>query len=344
VDSWRSGANPRACLLSHHGPPGSFQKVTPSLIFGAECLLFVVLVNSVFRFAITGFRRAGTPHTPGNKGTDADDDRVTAGARLLASLSSAVSLAVVVAIYVDSFRRATMNAARSWTSDQSFLNGVQSAVVGGDQAVRSGVNFMNPGPDVSYRPHPSIWPIVIVVSSYAVRWLIYVTVERGNYRNAAITGSAYWSHMTAYAMIVSFLVVVAGWNALLVVPVSMLLVLGLLIGVAGIFEDIFLLVRVGGRLVMTYAKGVGAVLARHTVAVARLVRVMFQRGHELYVERVRMPVQRFTGRLEMAADQFDQRAHDELADEDERNRRLFSRAKPVPAEQPSSPEAPPVIQ
>lgn len=290
------------------------------VLFIGELVVAAALVNSVVRFSIAGFR-----------------SRTRAGALMLtAGLSSLVTLLAMIAIYADAFRRVTMEATVRIFGDGSTAFDVRSVVAPVDRSIRDAVNFVNPGNDVGYRPHPSWWPIAIVVVSYVVRWLIYVAVQRRGLSTAAVTGAAYWSHLTGYASAVGFLVVVARWNAWLVVVGSGVLIGLVLLGLV-VVEDFALLIRTGVDWVWHYLKGVGKEIARAASAFAARVRATLEQAQRLYIRHIRAPLRRFSARAVESSHRFEDNAQRRLEEEDRRQNERFR-------EEEESPESGPALQ
>ena len=124
-------------------------------------------------------------------------------------------------------------------------------------------------------------------------------------------------------MIVAFFIMIAGWNPIVVILGSLILIGAFLIGLTGLFEDLALVVRQAGRFVTLYLKGLGRELARRCVAFAGAIRSVFQRAHYLYITHVRKPLRRATNRAVAAAESFDQDAQEHLNEENRRHRARF---------------------
>ena len=285
----------------------------PTLILFVQVATFAVLVNSVIRFGLSGMR-----------------DKNGGGMKLLAAFSSLVTLLGLIALYADAVRQTAMQAVRSWTSNEGFIDSFRTVVVGADRFARDLVNSVNPGADVAYRPDRSLWPFAVVVAAFLVRWLIYVALERRQLSDAAATGSVYWSHITAYAMTVAFFILIAGWNPMVVILGSLVLIGAFLVFLTGLFEDLALLVRRAARIVVLYAKGLGRRVAQLCVAFAGVIRLVFERAHYLYITHIRKPLRRVTERAVTAAESFDNSAKDDLTEENRRHRARFHRQEDAP--------------
>jgi hypothetical protein len=293
-------------LLPEDDEGVTFVTMRATLIFLFDCAALLVLLNSFVRFAHAGFTA----------------ERAV-GARVLAAGSSLVTLLVAAAIYADAFRRAAMDASRTWFGDSPFTVGLHDAIAPADRFVRDAVNAVNPGNDVVYTPHPALWPIVLIAVAYVVRGLMYLTLERKDLKHAAVTGATYWSHITGYAMIVAFLVEIVGWNAFAVVAVSLLILAACVVGLAGVFEDAGVVFRAVLRVAAHYLHGVSEKLARLGASIAAAIRIFFRRAHRLYLDHVRAPIRRRTSSAIAAAERFDRQAAEELKRENERHRQQF---------------------
>jgi hypothetical protein len=284
--------------------------VLTSILAAAELFLFLALANSVIRFLHAAFAEA--------EGSDQ---------RLLAAVSSATTLVAVSTIYSGRFAEDCDRAVRHWTDDSRAIRTADRVLIHIDDVCTSIANALNPSKDVGFRPHPTFIPFAIIGCLYIIRWLIYVSATRKRLRYAAITGSVYWSHITAYVGVVSFLVVIANWDVALVIGASLLLIVLLVVGLMGVFQDALFVIRGGIASLWKLIKGLGGSVARASLTVARTVRIMVERAHELYRIHISTPLRKATDTVVDASARFEERSKEKLAEENQRHRDRFDKRR-----------------
>jgi hypothetical protein len=184
--------------------------------------------------------------------------------RRLAALSAAVTLLMVLLIYSGEFRKNGLLALQHLHAHAALYGHAGDFLASVDHVFTKIANVLNVfTADVGYRPDPPVWPAVVLAIGYLVRFLIYRLHTRKSNTEAALTGSVYWSHVTAYAMVVAFCIVVVGWSPLLVVPISMAIVAIFLVSLRLVLEDLGELVRVGLQSALTLLVAAGRWVA-HT--------------------------------------------------------------------------------
>jgi hypothetical protein len=295
-----------------------------TLAAAGEILLVLALANSVLRFVHSALF-----------------DREDAEARLLAVASSVISLVAVCVLYSGMFSRHLIEAVDVWVGAGELTDDVANAAHRFDELATSLGNALSPGPTLEYRPSPTLIPLAIITAFYLVRWTIYATVSRKKLRYASVTGSVYWTHISAYAMAVSFVVVLVNWNLVAVVLGSALALVVLLFGMAGFFADVGYALRGLATLTWRLVTTVGEVLARASVRVARFVRLAFRRAHTFYIAYVRKPVRASTDWAVEGSRRLDLRAKEKLREENQRNEELFSKAHRGDTTAPPEPDANP---
>lgn len=302
-----------------------------SSLAAAEFGLLCALIVSVVRFAwVTVSTSEGFEHPA------------------LAVGSSLVSLAVVSMLYSGQFERICLAAIGHWTSDEQVLTDARRALSDADRALTDLANFFSPGPHLASRPHPTLTPLAIIAALYLIRLSIYFAVTRrriryadpGLLKHAAVTGPVYWSHITAYAMVLSFFIVIARSNPVWVSLTSIGVIVVLVVGFTGPFQDGIVLCRDAVRSSWHLATSLGGTIARASLVVARAVRLVVERAHQFYMRRISDPLRRVSGRAVAATERLEQRTKEQLREEAQKHAR-FARDDGVRADAASAPEAPP---
>lgn len=275
------------------------------VLAGLTALLFGMLVNSVLRFLWKSRRGHRT-------------------SRLLAAASSLLTLLVMSALYSGELFRNGTKAIYWLTSERDIAIRVGNVLGRIDATATHLVNIVSPGADVGLRPTPSPVPAMIVGGVYLVRFFIYRFVERRRLDHSGATGSTYWSHFTAYSMLVVFLIEVAHWPVIPVIAGSLGLLVLLRIGLAKLFADAAILISSVLKSVVHIVAALGQAIARAAVGVATAVRSAFTHAHKWYVEHVSAPIRRFSEGMVSRSRNFSEGQGKRLQVQDDENRTLFS--------------------
>ncbi|MGP0049305.1 MAG: hypothetical protein ACLPZR_10740 [Solirubrobacteraceae bacterium] len=244
--------------------------------------------------------------------------------RRLAALSAFVTLLVVLMIYSGEFRKNGLLALQRVHAHPSLYGHVSDFLTGFDHVFTRVANTLNVFTrDVGYRPNPPLWPAILLLLSYSVRFLIYRLHTRKQHAEAALTGAVYWTHITAYAMVVAFFIVIVGWSAWLVIPLSLVVVVAFLVSVRLIVEDLGELVRVGLQSGWTLLIQAGRWIAEAATEIAAFVRAMLKYASKAYLEHIREPLRRITQALETRNRTIREDSERRLKAQDTRQRERF---------------------
>ena len=245
--------------------------------------------------------------------------------RILAGTSSLVTLLITCILYSEAVTRDWTAAIRTvfgskWVALQERIFAALDSINSFFFNLNSSIDYHHVSANIL---HQVSWPLVILGVSYALRLCIYLALERRNLNDAATTGAVYWSHITAYAMLISLAIVVVHWEPLVVLSGSIGIIVVLLIGFQGVFADIFVLLTGFARFSWRIASSGGREIARVSAFIAGTVRLVFSRAHAVYSRHVSDPIRRNTERAVKFSTEVDNRAKQRLIHENDRHRAQF---------------------
>lgn len=246
--------------------------------------------------------------------------------RRLAALSTSVALVSAVLIYSGEFRRNALVGLRQLSVSRGFYDGAGNFLLHFDRVctqIANAVNDLLGAPEVGYRPHPPVWPALLLAASYGVRFLIYRLHKVHDNQEAAMTGAVYWSHITTYAMVMAFLIVIVGMNPSVLVPVSLLALLVIVVSVKLLIEDVGVAIRAALETLWTEITRAARRIVYHATAFAALVRTVLAYANDLYVAKIRDPLRRRTKALERRNEAARQASKDRLRAQETRYRERF---------------------
>ncbi|MFN7968119.1 MAG: hypothetical protein U0P47_02195 [Acidimicrobiales bacterium] len=232
--------------------------------------------------------------------------------RLLAAGSSLVALVCYVGIYSGAVRALVTSILNDFWRDSTWRPAAIAWSRRVDDVVMSGVNLVNPGRDVGFQPHVRLAPLVLLVAVYACRWAIYRYANAETTPTLSRVGSVYWSHVTAYLMLVCFVVIEDGWSVWLVFPVSLAIVVVVLAGVRPVLGDI---VAVGSDLfitLITVCRAGGRRVARIAALVATTIKNAFRTFSRWYDTQISKRLRAWAEGLAQRAKRIDLREQDGL--------------------------------
>jgi hypothetical protein len=221
--------------------------------------------------------------------------------RELAALSSFITLVIFVLIYSGAFLHEVLGAFKHWGVDWETRRSVLDILRPIDEACTDVANAINGAlgaADVGFRPEPVRWPAVLLVVGYLVRFLIYRFHTRRGNRDSALTGAVYWSYITAYVMVLAYLVVIAGLNAAIVLPISLALIAIVVVSVKVFIEDLGLTLRAIVKTVGTEISRAASRIAYLATEIAAGVREALAYANRFYMERIRRPLRQGIDALE----------------------------------------------
>jgi len=259
--------------------------------------------------------------------------------RELASLSAIITLAIFVLIYSGSFLHETLAALRHWDVDPSLRQMVRNILQPFDEgctAVASAINEALGADDVGYRPTPPAWPAALLVGGYGVRFLIYRFQTRKGNRDSALTGAVYWSYITAYVMAIAYLVVVAEFDAALVVPISLFLIALIVVSVKVFIEDLGLTLRAIAKTIGTELSRAASGVAFIATEIAAMVREALAYANRFYINRIRKPLRSGIKSLEDRNKETRKRAEERLAKQNAQHAERFGEPASSSEERPRS--------
>lgn len=224
-----------------------------------------------------------------------------ASVRRLAALSSAIALLVVLIIYSGEFRHQALLSLRFLGASEHFYNTCRDFLAHFDDVftkIANAINDVLRASHVGHRPHPPIWPVALLSLGYVIRYFIYrFHTKRGN-TDAALTGAAYWSHITTFAMVLAFLIVIAGANPVVLVPVSLVALGAIIVSVKLLIEDFGVSLRAAARTAWTEVARAAERIAYLATEIAGAVRDLLAYASKAYLEHVRKPLRRRIDALE----------------------------------------------
>jgi hypothetical protein len=216
--------------------------------------------------------------------------------RELAALSSLVTLVIVVLLFSGLFLHEALAALREVGASAGLREAAGDALRHVDEACINVINAINGvigGPDVGYRPEPPVWPAVLLGIAYSVRFLIYRFHTRRHNTDAALTGAAYWSFISTFVMLLAYLIVLADFDPVPLIPASLIALAIVVIGVRVFFEDFGLALRVAVKTISTEVSRAASFIAYLATEIAGAVRELLAYANRLYIERIRKPLRRF---------------------------------------------------
>jgi hypothetical protein len=250
--------------------------------------------------------------------------------RELGALSALISLVVFVLIYSGSFLHETLASLQHWGVDRSVRKSVLGILRPFDEActgVANAINRVIGAGEVGYRPDPPVWPAALLVVGYGIRFLIYRFQTRKGNRDSALTGAVYWSYITAYAMVLAYLVVVAHFDAAVIVPISLALIAVIVVSVKVFFEDFGLTVRAIARTAWTEVTRAASRIAFLATEVAAVVREALAYASRFYLERIRKPLRNGIDTLEARNVRAREEAEKRLARQNAQHAERFGGSK-----------------
>lgn len=250
--------------------------------------------------------------------------------RELAALGSLITLLLVVLIYSGEFLHQSLVALRHWGASWEVQKSVVDVLRPIDEActdVANAINGVIGAAEVGYRPDPPFWPAGLLLLGYLVRFLIYRFSTRKGYRDSALTGAVYWSYITVYLMVLAYLIVVGGFTASVVVPLSLGILAAVVVGVKVFFEDFGLTVRAIVKTAWTEIARVAARIAYLATEFAAGVREALAYANRLYLKRVRVPLRRGIDALEARNQRARRRSDERLAAQNAKHAERFKRSK-----------------
>lgn len=248
--------------------------------------------------------------------------------RELAALSALVTLFFVVLIYSGEFLHQTVEALRYWGVSGDVQKSVLNVLRPIDEVctdIANAINRVLGAAEVGYRPDPPRWPAVLLVIGYLVRFLIYRFQTRKGNRDSALTGAVYWSYITAYVMTLAYLIVVADFDATVVVPVSLAILAAIVVGVKVFFEDFGLTLRAITKTLGTEVARAAARVAYLATEIAGFVREALAYANKFYIDRVRAPLRRGIDALEERNKRARGRTEDRMARQNAKHAKKFKR-------------------
>jgi hypothetical protein len=274
--------------------------MTSIIIAVVNLVVVVALCVSIVRFWQEGMRSAGS-------------------VRRLAALSSVVTLLVSLIIYTGEFRRNALSALGYLGASESLSNSAAQFLIHFEHVftqIANAINGMLGAGHVGYRPYPPAWPAVLLLLGYGIRLLIYRFHTRKGNSEAALTGAVYWSHITTYAMVLSFLIVITGVNPWMLVPVSLIVLGVIVISVKLVIEDVGITVRVAAKTIWTEITRAARRLAFLATEFAAAVRTLLAYANEAYLKNVRKPLRKKVEALEKRNRQTREASERVLAEQD----------------------------
>lgn len=257
--------------------------------------------------------------------------------RRLAALSAAVTLLITLLIYSGEFRHQALLALSFLGVSKGLYEAVQSFLTHFDEVCTSVANAINNvlgAEEVGYRPHPPIWPAQLLVLGYLVRFLIYRFHTRRGNTDAALSGAVYWSHITTYVMVLAYLIVIAGLNPSVVVPVSLIAVGAIVVSVKLLIEDFGVSVRAAAKTIWTEVARAAEWIAYLATEFAGAVRSFLAYASRTYVERIREPLRDVIAALEERNEEARKNSKERLAEQNTRHGERFGNSTKTHDDEP----------
>jgi hypothetical protein len=256
--------------------------MTSIILTVANLVIVVALCVSIVRFWQEGMRSAGS-------------------VRRLAALSSVVTLLVSLIIYTGEFRRNALSALGYLGAGESLYRNTAQFLIHFEHVftqIANAINGVLGAGHVGYRPYPPVWPAVLLLLGYGIRFLIYRFHTRKGNSEAALTGAVYWSHITTYAMVLSFLIVITGVSPWLLVPASLIVLGVIVVSVKLVIEDVGITVRAAIKTIWTEITRAARRIAFLATEFAAAVRSLLAYANEAYLKNVREPLRKKVEALE----------------------------------------------
>lgn len=257
--------------------------------------------------------------------------------RRLAALSSMVTLLIVLMIYSGEIRYNALLSLRYLGANEGLYESARTFLLHFDELFTDMANAINRVlgvEQVGYRPHPPLWPAVLLVAGYAVRFAIYRLHTRKGNVEAALTGAVYWSHITTYVMVLAYLIVIAGLPPTVVVPVSLVVLAVIVISVKLLIEDFGVGLRAAVKTIGTELSRAAGWVAYLATEIAGLVRDLLAYASDAYLEHVRKPLRGAVASLEKRNDAARESTKKRLADQNTRHAERFGEANSSEREPP----------
>jgi hypothetical protein len=246
--------------------------------------------------------------------------------RRLAALSSALTLLVALMLYSGELRHNALLGLRQLGAGEGLFEVAREIVNHLDQfftSIASAINGLIGAEEAGYRPDPPAWPAALLILGYALRFVIYRSHTRKGNAEAALTGAVYWSHITAFAMALAFLIVLGGANPWVLVPGSLVALAAIVVSVKLLIEDFGVGVRAAAETVLTEAARAAGWVAYLATEVAGFVRELLAYASRAYLERVRKPLRRRIAGLERRNRSTREATKKRLAEQDTRLGKRF---------------------
>jgi hypothetical protein len=239
--------------------------------------------------------------------------------RRLAALSSAITLVIFALIYSGAFKSNLLAALKNFGVSAATYTTVSGVLTDFDEFATHVANTVNVfSKHVGYRPQPSPWPGILLAAAYTVRFSIYRFHTKKENARAALTGSVYWSHLTAYVMAMMFLIVIVGWSAWLVVPISLVALAALIVSLQLLIEDLGEVMAVGIQSAWARLVDGARWVAYGATEFANLMQEAVKHANAAYLARIRTPLRRRTEGLKKANSDRRLAAEERLAEQEAR--------------------------
>lgn len=246
--------------------------------------------------------------------------------RRLAALSCAVTLVVTIIIYSGQFRRQTLAALHQLRASHDLYLSVHDVVTWLDHAATRVANFINDllgAAQVGFRPNPPIWPALLLIAGYGLRFLIYRLHKKNENLEAAMTGAVYLSHVTTYVMVVAFLIVISGQDPWLLIPLSLVVLGVIIVSIKLVLEDLGAAARALLQTLWTEITRVARRIAYLATAFAAWVRTVLAYANEIYIKNIRNPLRARIASVEARNETAKRRSKKRLEDQETDYRERF---------------------
>ncbi len=215
--------------------------------------------------------------------------------RRLAALSSALTLAIVLIIYSGEFRHQTLLALGDLGASKGLHEAAVDVLTRFDNIctdVANAINNVLGAEHVGFRPFPPVWPAVLLGLGYLIRFIIYrFHTKKGN-TEAALSGAAYWNHITTYVMVLAFLIVISGADPSVLVPVSLIALGAIIVSVKLLIEDFGKVLSAAAKTLWTEVSRAAGWIAYIATEVAGFVREALAYASKAYLQHIRKPLDR----------------------------------------------------
>lgn len=249
--------------------------------------------------------------------------------RELAAFSALVTLVIFALIYSGAFLHEILEALKHWGTAWQTRKDVLDLIRPFDEACTSLANAVNGvlgAAEVGYRPEPAQWPVVLLVLGYSVRFLIYRFHTRRGNQDSALTGAVYWSYITAYVMVLAYLIVIARFDAAVVIPISLLLIGIVVVSIKVFIEDVGLTLRVIAKTIGTEVSRAASRLAYFATEFAAAIREALAYANRFYMERIRKPLREGIEALEARNEKTRKTTEERLAEQNAQHAERFRKS------------------